>query len=179
MLEKYNRNLIYHVLKKNNLYYRKEELYDLGLIGLTKAINTYNNDKGIRFSTYAYTCIQNEIKQELRKENGIKRKANNCTISLNKEINCANDNIELQDLIQSNTNIEEEYEKKETIKELYININKLNKREKKLICYYYGINCDKKNQEELSIMYNISQAQVSRRIKAILKKLRGFYEDNY
>ena len=177
MLERDNRNLIYHVLKKNNLYYRKDELYDLGLIGLTKAINTYNSNKDIKFSTYAFICIENEIKQELRKENGTKRKANKDTISLNIEISSKDNNIELQDTIASNINIEEEYEKKETIKELYSNINKLKNADKKLICYYFGIGCNKKSQEELSKIFNVSQAQVSRRIKAILKKLRGFYED--
>lgn len=177
MLENDNRKLIYQVLKKYNLYSKREDYYDIGLIGLTKAINTYNKNKGIKFSTYAYICIENEIKHELRKESGAKRKSNYKTISLNQKIKEYGNN-ELEDILESNINIEKDYEYKETVEELYNNINKLNQEDKKIICIYYGINCEKYNQEKLAKILKISQAQVSRRIKKILKELKGYYENN-
>ena len=64
-----NHNLIYYFIHKYNLSI--EDYYDICAIGLCKAANTYDDKKGIKFSTYAGVCIENEIKQELRKQKNI------------------------------------------------------------------------------------------------------------
>ena len=54
--------VIYEINKKfNNVEYDKEDLISIGIIGLIKAINTFNIEKGYKFSTYATKCIDNEI----------------------------------------------------------------------------------------------------------------------
>lgn len=64
-------NLVYHVAKSFFVSESlREELHGAGFVGLTKALNTYDKElKVAKFSTYACTCITNEILQFLRHEN--------------------------------------------------------------------------------------------------------------
>lgn len=47
----------------------REDLLQEGFLGLLKAVNGYEEEHGIAFSTYAYTCILNNIKKAVRKAN--------------------------------------------------------------------------------------------------------------
>lgn len=49
-----------------------EDLYQVGVIGLINAYNSYNPEYGTKFSTYAYTFILGEMKKYVRENNGIK-----------------------------------------------------------------------------------------------------------
>ena len=57
-----NLRLVAHVVRK---YQTAEEdtddLISIGTIGLIKAINTFDPDKGTRLATYAARCIENAI----------------------------------------------------------------------------------------------------------------------
>ena len=59
-----NQNLIHHSLKRFNIdlksnYY--DDFVSIAQIGLIKAADKFNSVKGYAFSTYASTCINNEI----------------------------------------------------------------------------------------------------------------------
>ena len=57
-----NLRLVAHIAKKyNSSYVDQEDIISIGTIGLIKAINSYNNGKGVRLATYAARCIENEI----------------------------------------------------------------------------------------------------------------------
>lgn len=64
-----NLKLVNHILWKQfpNLAYN-EDAFQIGCIGLIKAVDTYNEDSGVAFSTYASKCISNEISMELRRQ---------------------------------------------------------------------------------------------------------------
>ena len=55
-----NLRLVAHIVKK---YYSvpgdAEDLISIGTIGLIKAVNSFDNTKKIRFSTYASRCVEN------------------------------------------------------------------------------------------------------------------------
>ena len=51
----------------------QEDLISIGTIGLIKAAETFDPEKAISFSTYASTCIRNQIKMYFRK---MKHKSN-------------------------------------------------------------------------------------------------------
>ena len=60
--------LVIHIAKRySNDYYEIEDLISIGAIGLIKAVDTFNIDKGIKFTTYAGRCIENEILMDYRK----------------------------------------------------------------------------------------------------------------
>ena len=66
-LIEHNLRLVAHIIKK---YYsssvQQDDLISIGTIGLIKAINTFDPDKGTRLATYAARCIENEILMQFR-----------------------------------------------------------------------------------------------------------------
>lgn len=63
-----NKNLVHHILKtKYNQYQFDEDMIQEGMIGLWKACQTFDEDKGYKFATYAAICIINEIRMAYRK----------------------------------------------------------------------------------------------------------------
>jgi RNA polymerase sigma factor (sigma-70 family) len=44
-----------------------DDLISVGSIGLLKAVRGFDDSRGIQFSTYATTCIRNEMMRELKK----------------------------------------------------------------------------------------------------------------
>lgn len=63
-----NTGMVGLVLKSLNLNTQDEDLYSIGMIGVVKAVNTFNPDKGVKFSTYATPIIRNEILMTFRKK---------------------------------------------------------------------------------------------------------------
>ena len=62
-----NMRLVAHVIKKyQNSEYEMEDLLSVGTIGLIKAVNTFNIDKGSRLATYAAKCVENAILSQMR-----------------------------------------------------------------------------------------------------------------
>lgn len=55
--------------KFSNLSWLKEDLIQSGYYGLWCACISFKEDKGYKFSTYAYRCIMNSMLMFLRKEN--------------------------------------------------------------------------------------------------------------
>ncbi|NLA46345.1 MAG: sigma-70 family RNA polymerase sigma factor, partial [Firmicutes bacterium] len=66
-LIEHNLRLVAHVIKKfEHTGEDKEDLISIGTIGLIKAVNTFNRQRGTRLATYAARCIENEILMFLR-----------------------------------------------------------------------------------------------------------------
>ena len=160
-----NFNLVYHILQK--LDYNKNDREDLiheGAIGLLKSIKSFDDKKGIRFSTYAFSCIKNEMLYYLRKNQYN-------YIYLNDYIY---DDIELIETIKSyDSDILENLIKNEMVESLkqYLN-DKLNKVEQFIVKSLFGIDCEKKNQLEVSKLLNISQGTVSREKNKLIYKIK-------
>ena len=53
--------LIYSIINKYKGFYDIEDLHQVGVIGLIKAISKYNNNYNTKFSTYAYKYILGEV----------------------------------------------------------------------------------------------------------------------
>lgn len=53
-------------------YNSREDLYQVGILGLINAYRKYDSSFGIKFSTYAYPFILGEMKKYIRENNGIK-----------------------------------------------------------------------------------------------------------
>ena len=62
-----NLRLVLSILKKyNNQKYNLDDLFQIGVIGLTKAVNNFDLSFGCLFSTYAVPLIVGEIKRYIR-----------------------------------------------------------------------------------------------------------------
>lgn len=68
-----NSGLVYSVLKRFlNRGQSQEDLYQIGCIGLIKAVKRFDVSHGLRFSTYAVALIAGEIKQFFRDDGMVK-----------------------------------------------------------------------------------------------------------
>lgn len=68
-----NTGLIWSIVKKfSNRGYELDDLFQIGAIGLLKCIDKFNNNYGVKFSTYAVPMIMGEIKRFLRDDGLIK-----------------------------------------------------------------------------------------------------------
>lgn len=68
-----NLGLVYAVVKRfENRGHEKEELFQIGSIGLMKAIDKFDTSLGLAFSTYAVPMIMGEIRRFLRDDGMIK-----------------------------------------------------------------------------------------------------------
>ncbi len=66
-----NLGLVHHIVRRFlNRGYDAEELFQIGCIGLMKAIDHFDTEYDVKFSTYAVPLIMGEIKRFLR-DNGI------------------------------------------------------------------------------------------------------------
>ena len=82
-----NEKLIYSIVSK--FYGDKEDLFQVGVIGLMKAYENYNSDFDTKFSSYAYKYIYGEIYQYVLRNKNIK--LTNDQVKLNTAINKAMD----------------------------------------------------------------------------------------
>ena len=74
-----NLRLVAHIaIKYTNSNVEQEDIISIGTIGLIKAINSYQNGKGVRLGTYAARCIENEILMYFR---GSKKQSQEVSLS--------------------------------------------------------------------------------------------------
>ena len=164
--------MMYSILKKYGLYNKREDYIDICYIGYAKALKKYDSSKS-KATTYIYKCIENELLQCLRKENAKKRQRKELSLDYVYD----EKGHDLEDLISSDIDIENEFIEKEQNNQFCEAIKKLSKREQYIIKYSFGLNCDEKTQSEMAEHLGIGQCQVSRLKDKILIKLRGMIEN--
>lgn len=168
-----NMRLVAHIAKKyssSGLEY--EDMLSIGTIGLIKAINTFNFEKGNKLATYASRCIDNEILMVIR---NMKKSAND--VSLDEPIGKDKEGNEITfiDIITTeDEDVTEQISNKYYIKKIYEIIDSvLTEREKEIIVYRYGLyRNETKTQQEIADSFNISRSYISRIEKKALIKLK-------
>lgn len=177
MLIEHNMRLVAHVVKKYQCQdYDTEDLLSAGTIGLIKAVNTFDVDKGCRLATYAARCVENEILMLLRA--GKKRAKE---VSLFEPIGTDKDGetVSLVDVIEmENPKTIDQLILDQDIKELYQAFDqKLTENEKQVISMRYGLFKGKEHtQREVAGVLGISRSYVSRIEKKAIGKLREEFE---
>lgn len=161
MLIEHNMRLVAHVVKKYQCQdYDTEDLLSAGTIGLIKAVNTFDVDKGSRLATYAARCVENEILMLLRA--GKKRAKE---VSLFEPIGTDKDGetVSLVDVIEmENPKTIDQLILDQDIKELYQAFDqKLTENEKQVISMRYGLFKGKEHtQREVAGVLGISRSYV-------------------
>ncbi|MBU3100389.1 RNA polymerase sporulation sigma factor SigK [Clostridium estertheticum] len=167
-----NLRLVAHIVKKYS-YPGKDvdDLISIGTVGLIKAIDSFDTNKGTRLATYAARCIENEILMLIRNNKKTKGEVYlQDPIGTDKEGN----EISLMDVLSSDEDsIIDIVESKIQIKKLYNKINvALMDREKTIIQMRYGLlDGNPRTQREIALILGISRSYVSRIEKRALKKL--------
>ena len=170
-----NLRLVAHIVKKYSSNYQNskemDDLISIGTIGLRKAIDSFDTNKGIRLATYAAKCIDNEILMFFRNTKKTKGEVFlQDPIGVDKEGN----EICLIDILSSDSDsVLEAVENSLQVKELYKKMSDvLSPREKEIIQMRYGLlDGDIKTQREIAGILGISRSYVSRIEKKALKKL--------
>lgn len=67
-----NENLVYSIISKYTYYFDKDDLYQVGMMGLIDACNHYKEDKNTKFSSFAYFYILGKVKEYIRQSNILK-----------------------------------------------------------------------------------------------------------
>lgn len=163
LLVEHNLRLVAHIVKKyHNLDREKEDMISIGVIGLIKAINTYDISKGHRLVTYAARCIENELLMMLRQE---KKTAKNISLYEPIGVDKEGNEIHLLDILGfEEADLIQKIDQKETIQKIYKELGKMemNKEKKTLIMRYGLYGREPMTQKEVAKELNISRSYVSR-----------------
>ncbi len=169
-LIEHNLRLVAHIAKKyENTSEDKDDILSIGIIGLMKAVDSFQITANNKLATYAARCIENEILMTLRAN---KNKRNTIYLQQAVAVDKDGNEIELLDMLEDKSiNILKSYEDKVMHKNLYEALKTLNSREYEIISRRYGINRKSQTQKEISKDLNISRSYVSRIEKRALLKL--------
>lgn len=170
-LIEHNLRLVAHIIKK---YYStsgdQDDLISIGTIGLIKAVNTFDPSKGIRLSSYAARCIENEVLMYFR---ATRKSAQD--ISIDEPIDTDKDGnaLTLMDTMAQEDNILEKIDCKIKSEQLRSYINEvLTPREQAIIRLRYGLSgAEPLTQREVAQRLGISRSYVSRIEKKALASL--------
>ena len=164
--------LVAHIAKKYTTPKRDaDDVISIGVVGLTKAVSTFNSQKGNTLATYAARCIENEILMSLRSE---KKQAGEVSLSEPIGMDKDGNEISLSEVLGSDEDeihnaveltVAGEYLRKamDTV---------LTPRERKVIELRYGLTGGRiVTQREIAKLLGISRSYISRIEKKALHKL--------
>lgn len=149
----------------------KDDMISDGMIGLMKAIATYNPEMGASIGTYAYRCIQNEMYQQGRNN----KKHSKCISMDTKATDDMWGDAKTigETLCDDGEEIDIDILREEECEELYRQVNALGERHKSVICLRYGLGGSTPlTQAQASKKMGLSQSYVSRLEARALEVLR-------
>lgn len=176
ILINHNLRLVAHIVKKYSGAGEADDLLSVGSIGLIKAINSFEYNKGTQLSTYAARCIENEILMLLR----VNKKHKNI-MSLQETIGDENGDgdVELLNVIPSLdddlfTIVEDNIFSQKILKVVE---QKLPRREAEIIKMRYGLNNQRAlTQREVAKKLGISRSYISRLETKALDTIKNEFE---
>lgn len=175
-LIEHNLRLVAHIIKKHYSNAREQEdLVSIGTIGLIKAVDTYDLSKGRRLTTYAATCINNEILMYFRSG---KKSAQDVSLSEPIDTDGEGRPLTLIDVLAEEDTIVEDLNRKINIQKLEGYFREcLEEREQLILRLRYGLGGGQElTQWQVAQRLGISRSYVSRLETRALTKLRRRYE---
>lgn len=168
----HNLRLVAHIVKKYTNSLEADDLLSVGTIGLIKAVDSFDCEKSVQFSTYAARCINNEILMLIRSN-----KKHKNVVSLNSlTTNCDEDkDLELIDVLSTDDDeIFNTIENNLMVQQIKgIISKKLDEREQAVLKLRYGIDCKRAmTQKEVADELNISRSYISRIENKALKIIK-------
>ncbi len=167
----HNMRLVAHMVKKYSGSAETDDLISVGSIGLIKAVNTYEPQKGA-LATFAARCIENEILMLLRSN---KKHKNDVYLSDSVGTDKDGNQLTLLDLLYEKDDVVLEKVDKGVEQEKFLKFIKkvLSKREFTVLTLRYGLNGGKNYaQREVAVLLKISRSYVSRIETKAIEKLK-------
>lgn len=176
-----NMLLVYYVVKMfQSSGIPHDELTSIAMVGYAKALNKFDTDRDVKFSTYAINCIKNEILFFLRKEK--RHMKNNISLNTILSLDKNGNDLQLEEII-SNSNSEEKSLEEMVIDEdnkefLNMALEQLSPKEQYIVTYRYGLDRGIiKTQKEIADTIGMSQANVSKIQKMALNKINEILKE--
>lgn len=172
VLIEHNLRLVAHIVKKFNTdSEEQDDLISIGTIGLIKAINSFDDDKGIKLATYASKCIENEILMYFR---GRKKSSQDVSINEPIDVDSEGNPLTLMDIISVDDTAADDIDIKLKTNDLYRFIEEMeDDREKEILIRRYGLYGVKSlTQKQIAEKMDISRSYVSRIEKRAIENLK-------
>ena len=178
ILIEYNLRLVAHIVKKyQSAEDDMEELISIGTIGLIKAVDTFDQEKARRLSTYAARCVENEILMYMRAKKKYMRETSYYEpIGTDKEGN----EIQLLDIMESGEPeaMEQIQLKDDSLRIYRLLEERLSERERLVLIMRYGLYGGREyTQREIAERLGISRSYISRIEKNALHRLLEYFQD--
>lgn len=170
LLIEHNLRLVAHIVKKyDNTRLENDDLISIGTVGLIKAINTYDGDKGVKLVTYAARCIENEILMQLR---AMKKNRDDISLQEPLGVDQEGNELSLMDILGCQSDLFEKVSKKIEYARLLEVMKGLPPRERFVLERRFAL-VDGRSwpQREIAAKLGISRSYVSRIEKRALRLL--------
>ena len=172
-----NEKLVFRIMHdKFGLYELNKDVeeYSVGMMGLIRAVDTFDIERNVTFSTYVTQVIINQIRMEYRK-----RKQTNPLLSKTSSINDPVGNYSngdvffLEDYLGEEDDTTEVIIHEQNIQTLKNNLQYLKADEQVSVVYGFGLFGNKKlKQNEIAKILGVNQGHVSRMMKSGQDKLK-------
>ena len=168
----HNMRLVAHIVKKYSGAAETDDLISVGSIGLIKALNTYEKNKGTQLATYTARCIENEILMLLRSN---KKYKNDMYLSDSVGTDKDGNELTLMELLCEKEDsvflkVDRSIERQKFLE--FIRGN-LTEREYTVLCLRYGLKGERAYaQREVAKFLKISRSYISRIENKAIDKLK-------
>lgn len=158
-----NYGIVFSVMQNLGVPVNDEDMFQTGILGLLKAINTFDSSRGYKFSTYAFPIVRNELLMSFRKS----KRSVKAAFSLDDNADFGNgESVSYAEMISDSRNYEEDTVNFMLAQQIF---GKLSPREKRIFIMAFVEN---KKQNEIAEEMKLSQPQVSRIIKNMGRKVK-------
>lgn len=147
------------------------DLVDAAMLGMVKALNTYNKGKGVKFTSYSGRCMKNEILMFFRRE---KKNKQNVSLEQSLATDEAGDALTFLDTLSlSENNPENKIDWKEIRLAVSKVMNNISERNRQIFSLALVENVP---HREIGERFGLKQSTISRVISKIQEKIKQEYE---
>lgn len=158
-----NCGIVFQTMQELSIPVEDEDMFQTGIVGLLKVINTFDSSKGYNFSTYAFPIVRNELLMSFRKS----KKSVRAAFSLDDNVDIGNgESVPYAELMADGRDHEKDVINSILVQQIF---GTLNLREKRIFIMAFVEN---RKQNEIAEEMKLSQPQVSRIIKNMGRKAK-------